>query len=150
MIISLAKKNFIFIALKNELLIQPTKNDVPYNFSKSLQDVDVSGQGQPQTINKEIFKDLIQDGFYIEAGAFDGELRSNSLFFELEKGWNGLLVEPNPDAFQELLSKVKWYQYIKKHFNLHQYFQFLDRIEEHIYSVIAYLQSMLLNKSNLM
>ena len=106
MIISLAKKNFIFIVLKNELLIQPTKNDVPYNFSKNLQDVDVSGQGQPQTINKEIFKDLIKDGFYIEAGAFDGELRSNSLFFELEKGWNGLLVEPNPDAFQELLSKV--------------------------------------------
>ena len=99
-------KNFISIVVKNELLIQPTEKDVPYNFSKNLQDVDVSGQGQPQTINKEIFKDLIQDGFYIEAGAFDGELRSNSLFFELEKGWNGLLVEPNPDAFQELLSKV--------------------------------------------
>ena len=149
MIISLAKKNFIFIALKNELLIQPTKNDVPYNFSKSLQDVDVSGQGQPQTINKEIFKDLIQDGFYIEAGAFDGELRSNSLFFELEKGWNGLLVEPNPDAFQELLSKVL-YQIFRKYFNLHQYFHFFNRIEERIYLVIAYLQSMLLNKSNLM
>ena len=135
--------------VKNKLLIQPTKNDVPYNFSKNLQDVDVSGQGQPQTINKEIFKDLIQDGFYIEAGAFDGELRSNSLFFELEKGWNGLLVEPNPDAFQELLSKVQ-YQNIRKYFSLHQYFQFFDRIEERIYSVIAYLQSMLLNKSNLM
>ena len=149
MIISLTKKNFISIVVKNELLIQPSKNDIPYNFSKNLQDVDVSGQGQPQTINKEIFKDLIQDGFYIEAGAFDGELRSNSLFFELEKGWNGLLVEPNPDAFQELLSKVQ-YQNIRKYFSLHQYFQFFDRIEEHIYLVIAYLQSMLLNKSNLM
>ena len=92
--------------VKNELLIQPPKNNIPYNFSKNLQDVDVSGQGQPQKINQEIFQDLIKDGFYIEAGAFDGELRSNSLFFELKKGWNGLLVEPNPDAFQELLSKV--------------------------------------------
>ena len=99
-------KNFISIVVKNELLIQPTEKDVPYNFSKNLQDVDVNGQGQPQTINREIFKDLIEDGFYIEAGAFDGELRSNSLFFELKKGWNGLLVEPNPDAFEELLSKV--------------------------------------------
>lgn len=35
-------------------------------------------------------------GFYIEAGAFDGEHMSNSLYFELKKGWNGILVEPNP------------------------------------------------------
>lgn len=37
---------------------------------------------------------LGQNGFYIEAGANDGIVQSNTL--ELEKrGWNGLLVEPN-------------------------------------------------------
>ena len=40
--------------------------------------------------------DGIKEGFYIEAGAYDGEHMSNSLYFELKKGWNGLLVEPNP------------------------------------------------------
>jgi len=40
----------------------------------------------------------------IQAGAYDGELLSNTLFFELKQRWTGLLIEPNPDAF-ELLKK---------------------------------------------
>ena len=46
-------------------------------------------------------------GFFIEAGAFDGEISSNTLFFELKQNWTGLLVEPNPDIFQMLNLKVK-------------------------------------------
>lgn len=30
-----------------------------------------------------------RNGFFIECGAFDGELFSNSLFFELERNWSG-------------------------------------------------------------
>jgi hypothetical protein len=40
-------------------------------------------------------------GFFVEAGAFDGEARSNSLFFERERGWTGLLFEANPQLFQQ-------------------------------------------------
>ena len=36
--------------------------------------------------------DKQQEGFFIEAGAYDGEEFSNSLYFEKEKGWKGLLV----------------------------------------------------------
>lgn len=79
---------------------------MPYNFSIKTKDVDVDGQGQPLIINNRIFRNRIKNGFYIEAGAFDGEIRSNSLFYELKKGWNGLLVEPNPDAFADLKLKV--------------------------------------------
>jgi hypothetical protein len=39
----------------------------------------------------------------VEAGAYDGEVFSNSLFFELKLGWKGLLVEPNPDALSDLV-----------------------------------------------
>ena len=35
-------------------------------------------------------------GFFIEAGADDGELLSNTLYLEFKRGWTGLLVEPNP------------------------------------------------------
>jgi FkbM family methyltransferase len=45
-----------------------------------------------------------KDGFFIEAGAADGETNSNTLFYE-KKGWNGLLVEPNPASFRKLLEK---------------------------------------------
>ena len=52
--------------------------------------------------------DLFQgkrDGFFIESGALDGEKLSNSLLFELELGWEGLLVEANPEAFITLRTK---------------------------------------------
>ena len=78
-----------------------------YNFSQKLDRIDVNGQEQqPIIINEEIFKNRIKDGFFIEAGAFDGETFSNTLFFELKQNWTGLVVEPNPDAFEILQKKV--------------------------------------------
>ena len=44
-------------------------------------------------------------GFFIEAGAADGERFSNSLFFEKYRGWSGLLVEANPKTYSILLTR---------------------------------------------
>ena len=41
-----------------------------------------------------------RDGFFVEAGAWDGEYLSNTKFFEKERNWTGLLVEPNKAAFR--------------------------------------------------
>ena len=53
--------------------------------------------------------DEILDGetnkFFIEAGAYDGEIYSNTLLFEVERNWTGLLVEPNPVLFQRMQQK---------------------------------------------
>ena len=38
----------------------------------------------------------IMSYIFTEAGAVDFERDSNTLHFELEYGWSGLLVEPNP------------------------------------------------------
>lgn len=35
-----------------------------------------------------------QKGFFVEVGAFDGRIHSNTLLFE-ERGWNGICVEPS-------------------------------------------------------
>jgi FkbM family methyltransferase len=43
-------------------------------------------------------------GFFVEAGALDGESDSNSLFYE-KLGWTGLLVEPNPENTKKILGK---------------------------------------------
>ena len=48
-----------------------------------------------------------RNGFFIEAGAFDGEHLSNTLYFEKKLGWTGLLVEPNPDAFEKMSVKKR-------------------------------------------
>lgn len=46
-----------------------------------------------------------RNGFFIECGAYDGEIFSNTLFFEMQRNWTGLLVEANKNAFQNLKSK---------------------------------------------
>ena len=46
-----------------------------------------------------------RNGFFIEAGGYDGESHSNTLFFELERDWTGILIEPIPRNYQRLISK---------------------------------------------
>lgn len=52
-------------------------------------------------LNQHIFKNK-QNGTYIELGALDGVLFSNTKFFEDSLNWTGILIEPHPDKFQEL------------------------------------------------
>lgn len=44
----------------------------------------------------------MSNGFYIEAGAYDGVLQSNTKYLEEKYGWTGLLVEPSPKVFESL------------------------------------------------
>jgi FkbM family methyltransferase len=51
-------------------------------------------------IDKKLEKYLPnRSGFYVELGANDGVKQSNSLFFELKKGWQGILIEPIPQNY---------------------------------------------------
>ena len=89
-------------------MVAPPPKELKYNFSKkSIKHIDINGQEkQPILVNEKIFKNKLNNGFFVEAGAWDGESFSNTLFFELKKNWTGLLVEPNPDAFEMLIRKV--------------------------------------------
>ena len=88
-------------------MVPPPSKEVEYNFSKkSIHSININGQAkQPILINKYLLKNRIKNGFFIEAGAYDGEIHSNTLFFELKQSWKGILIEPNPDAFQLLKKK---------------------------------------------
>ena len=44
-------------------------------------------------------------GFFIEAGALDGETTSTTIFMERELEWEGVLVEANPESFTKIVSK---------------------------------------------
>jgi len=59
--------------------------------------------GQPSIVDNILAQ--MEGGFYIECGAHNGELFSNSLFFELHRNWTGLLIEPNVEVFTQLLQK---------------------------------------------
>lgn len=44
-----------------------------------------------------------QNGTYVELGALDGVLASNTFWFERALGWHGLLIEPSAKAHQRLV-----------------------------------------------
>lgn len=52
-------------------------------------------------LNEHIFKNK-KNGTYIELGALDGILFSNTKFFEDTLNWNGILIEPHPEKFKLL------------------------------------------------
>ena len=69
-----------------ELIDPPSEKD--YNFVKKP---DLTGQfGQALEIEK-LFEGR-RNGFFIEAGAFNGEDISNTLLFEMKHNWTGILI----------------------------------------------------------
>jgi FkbM family methyltransferase len=43
------------------------------------------------------------NGFFIEIGAYDGVLYSNTYLLERDYGWKGICVEPIPERFEKLV-----------------------------------------------
>ncbi len=71
--------------------------------------------GQPAIIDGILQQK--RDGFFIECGAYDGEVYSNTLFFELQRNWTGLLVEANKNAFQNMKGKNRKVMLFLRHLN---------------------------------
>lgn len=57
--------------------------------------------GQDKILDQEIFKGKT-NGVFVEVGALDGYGASNTWFFEKERNWSGLLIEPNPIEFNKM------------------------------------------------
>ena len=85
--------------IRDEYLIP--KATLPYNLRRPAKaDISISW-----AIINSILKSLYptkQNGFFVEAGAQDGEYFSNSLNLERKQNWTGLLVEPENHNFAEL------------------------------------------------
>ena len=62
-----------------------------------------SQYNQDKFLNEVVFNNK-KNGFFIDIGAHDGTLFSNSLFFEKFNDWTGICVEPNPSVFSKLIS----------------------------------------------
>jgi FkbM family methyltransferase len=52
-------------------------------------------------MERSLERHLPPSGFFVEAGAFDGYVQSNTYWLERFAGWHGLLVEPIPDLYRE-------------------------------------------------
>ena len=52
-------------------------------------------------VNEHFFADY-NNGTFIDIGAHDGISLNNTIYFEKNKRWKGLCIEPNPDVFDVL------------------------------------------------
>jgi FkbM family methyltransferase len=59
-----------------------------------------SQTGQDAWLEANLFKGR-RGGRFVEIGGFDGITGSTTLFFEMMRGWSGLLLEPAPAYFAE-------------------------------------------------
>ena len=56
------------------------------------------------SLDKKLKKYLnFKNGFFIECGANDGVNQSNTWYFEKKLNWRGILIEPVPNLFKELI-----------------------------------------------
>jgi FkbM family methyltransferase len=58
---------------------------------------------QDLILDRDFFKGKT-NGVFVEVGALDGVQGSNTYFFEKERMWKGLLIEPNPIEFKKIQS----------------------------------------------
>lgn len=65
-----------------------------------------SQYGQDKFLDQKVFSGKTE-GFFLELGADDGINGSNTLFFETERNWTGLCIEPRREAFAELIKNRK-------------------------------------------
>jgi FkbM family methyltransferase len=79
-------------------------NEFFYNKIKNKLDPYCAINCKKEPITKRILDYIgnIENGFYIEAGAFDGILQSNTKFLEEEYGWTGILIDANPNIIDKL------------------------------------------------
>eukprot|EP00747_Dinoflagellata_sp_TGD_P079015 gnl/TRDRNA2_/TRDRNA2_160334_c0_seq1.p1 gnl/TRDRNA2_/TRDRNA2_160334_c0~~gnl/TRDRNA2_/TRDRNA2_160334_c0_seq1.p1 ORF type:complete len:324 (-),score=45.43 gnl/TRDRNA2_/TRDRNA2_160334_c0_seq1:108-953(-) len=86
-----------------ETLLMPPAS-LPYNLKKHrTEKTSISQLGQDMWVDEVLGH--MKDGFVLESGAYDGETHSNSLFFELFRNWQCLLVEADPHSQDRLASK---------------------------------------------
>ncbi|XP_068233800.1 protein Star-like [Palaemon carinicauda] len=91
--------------IRNEILQPPS--DQPYDLlgkaNIALKGIDESEVFYNHVL-WEVFKDK-RNGFFVEAGALDGETMSNTLTLERELNWTGLLIEPDELDYKSLTIK---------------------------------------------
>ena len=83
------------------MLIYINNNNMECNKSYSL--FDSNKISIDEKLNNLINKD---NGFFIELGANNGLLQSNTAFLEINRGWKGILIEPSVKNY-ELCKKAR-------------------------------------------
>ena len=119
---NIKKKDF----KKHKEFFEYCQREKDFSFSQSFQDLFVCWKLEHK-----------KEGIFVEFGADDGILNSNSLLLEKKYDWNGILVEPNP-IIQKTLNKnrnctIENYIISNKSNNIYKFESKIDRQQSEIY-----------------
>ena len=98
--LELVNHNITLMHQKNQLYTKTGTSENETSFEERLSAMSPSQLGQDLWV-LEWFS-YKRGGFFVEFGATDGVLLSNTFLLEKEFGWKGLLAEPNPNFFEKL------------------------------------------------
>lgn len=80
--------------------------DIAWPFEKYLNNLPKTNSHKSQVLQDIFFDTFVfngqENGLFVDIGAHDGIQHSNSYFFEKERNWKGLCIEPLPTVFAEL------------------------------------------------
>lgn len=66
-----------------------------------MKDIYKSQYGQDEYLDKKLFREK-ENGIFIDIGANDGVMYSNTWFFEKKRNWKGICIEPIPATYKKL------------------------------------------------
>lgn len=101
-----SEKNYIKNLQQSENYKNLIKELIINNQNLKFKNIEIKSQNLQDLIVLDLFG-FKNNGIFIEAGACDGILNSNSYLLEKEFSWSGLLVEPLKDYFIELKKNRK-------------------------------------------
>ena len=99
-----SEKNYINNLEQTEKYRNLIKELIIKSQSFKFKTLQIKSQNLQDLITLDLFG-FKNNGIFIEAGACDGILNSNTYLLEKEFSWSGLLVEPLNDYFIELKKK---------------------------------------------
>ena len=101
----MADNNFVIKSLKEKYLQPPSS--LPYNLNQDPVYIKEMLRSSMFSIKKSInlLVNKTKNGFFIEAGALDGQFLSNTLWLEQNLNWTGLLIEPDSNNYRFLKNK---------------------------------------------
>tara|TARA_B110000211_G_scaffold32567_1_gene32947 strand:- start:538 stop:1275 length:738 start_codon:yes stop_codon:yes gene_type:complete len=90
----------IYYSLLPRAVSRPLRKQIQYFITKYFRGASFALGGLDKKLEKYLNYD---NGYYVELGANDGISQSNTLYFEIKRGWRGVLIEPSPINYRYCL-----------------------------------------------